>query len=519
MSILVLLALATLVSEDLTCIAAGALVASGQLALFPATAACFAGILFGDLLLYISGRIVGSQLLHWSFVQRFVMPAEVERAACWLDRRGFAAIFLSRFTPGTRLPLYVGAGIVRANWWRFVLYTSIACAAWTPALVGLTVWLGRSAVEQALASAGWAGVSIAFVTISWRWLTWERRRRIAGFLLRKIQWEFWPMWAAYAPLVPWFLWLALRHRSLTLFTAANPGIYSGGLAGESKSAILRGLAASGAVAQWTLAHNAQQALDFINRAGLTWPVVHKPDVGERGSGVAIVHSQAELGAYFAASEQKVIVQECVHGVEFGVFYCRRPTEERGRILSITEKRFPVVTGDGQSTLKQLILSDSRAVCASAAYLSRHPDASTRVPLAGETVRLVELGSHCRGAIFLDGMQWWTPALEKRVDEISKTHAGFYFGRYDIRAASLQEFQAGRFQVIELNGVAAEPAHIYDPRVSLWNAYAALARHWKLAFEIGAANRKLGAAPLSTGELLRLGYEHRQLVPVQEQHHC
>ena len=90
MSILVLLALATLVSEDLTCIAAGALVASGQLALFPATAACFAGILLGDLLLYGSGRLAGPQLLRWSFVQRFVMPAEVERAACWLDRRGLA---------------------------------------------------------------------------------------------------------------------------------------------------------------------------------------------------------------------------------------------------------------------------------------------------------------------------------------------------------------------------------------------------------------------------------------------
>jgi hypothetical protein len=445
------------------------------------------------------------------------MPAEVERAARWLDRRGLGAIFLSRFTPGTRLPLYVGAGIVRASWWRFVFYSSLACAVWTPALVGLTVWLGRSAVERTLASAGWAGISIALATISWRWLTWERRRRIIGFLLRKIRWEFWPTWAAYAPLVPWFFWLALRHRSLTLFTAANPGIYSGGLAGESKSAILRALAPSGAVAQWALARNAQQALDFINRAGLSWPVVLKPDVGERGAGVAIVHSQAALEAYFAASQQIIIVQEYVRGVEFGVFYCRRPGEERGRILSITEKRFPVVTGDGESTLEHLILIDSRAVCAAGAYLSRHPDAAMRVPLSGETVQLVELGSHCRGAIFLEGMTYCTPALEQRIDKISKAHAGFYFGRYDIRATSVEEFQAGRFRVIELNGVAAEPAHIYDPRVSLWHAYAALARHWRLAFEIGAANRKLGAAPLSTGELLRLGYEYRQLVPVQEQH--
>jgi membrane protein DedA with SNARE-associated domain len=506
MYILVFLAIGTLVSEDLTCIGAGALVATGEVGFLAASVACFVGILAGDLMLYLAGWLAGSRL-----PRRFVAHAHVS------DRQGLAVILLSRFTPGTRLPLYVAAGVVGASWWRFVLYSAIACALWTPALVGGTVWLGRSAAERALASASSVGLSLAGIVILCRTLTWERRRRIVGFLLRKVRWEFWSVWAAYAPLVPWFVWLGLRHRSLTVFTAANPGIYSGGLVGESKAAILRGLAASGAVAEWALARDTEQAIQFIDRSNLSWPVVLKPDVGERGAGVAIVRSHQELEDYFSQSEQKVIVQEYVPGVEFGVFYCRRSGEERGRILSITEKRLPAVNGDGETTLKRLILRDSRAVCAASAYLTRHCDAATRVPLAGETVPLVEVGSHCRGAIFLDGMQHWTPALEQRVDEISKTHEGFYFGRYDIRAASVAEFRAARFRVIELNGVAAEPAHIYDPAVSLWDAYKALARHWKLAFEIGAANRKLGAAPLSARELLRLGYEHRQLVPVQEEH--
>jgi len=34
------------------------------------------------------------------------------------------------------------------------------------------------------------------------------------------------------------LYLGLKHRSLTVFTAANPGIASGGFVGESKSGIL-----------------------------------------------------------------------------------------------------------------------------------------------------------------------------------------------------------------------------------------------------------------------------------------
>jgi hypothetical protein len=149
-------------------------------------------------------------------------------------------------------------------------------------------------------------------------------------------------------------------------------------------------------------------------------------------------------------------------------------------------------------------------------LKGHPDGATRVPTAGAIVHLAELGSHCRGAIFLDGMHLWTPTLEERIDQISKTHDGFYLGRYDVRAASTDHFRAGQFKVIELNGVAAEPTHIYDPRVSLWSTYRALYHHWTLAFDIGAANRRSGAIPLSFGQLFRLGWEHRQLAAVHDQ---
>jgi hypothetical protein len=117
--------------------------------------------------------------------------------------------------------------------------------------------------------------------------------------------------------------------------------------------------------------------------------------------------------------------------------------------------------------------------------------------------LVELGSHCRGAIFLDGRRLLTPALHAAIERASQAHQGFHFGRYDVRAASTEEFQAGRFQIIELNGVAAEATHIYDPAVGLWEAYRTLFRMWRVAFEMGAANRARGHVPMSVGELKRL----------------
>ena len=125
----------------------------------------------------------------------------------------------------------------------------------------------------------------------------------------------------------------------------------------------------------------------------------------------------------------------------------------------------------------------------------------RVPAAGETVQLVELGSHCRGAIFLNGMHLSTDALECEIDRISKTHAGFYFGRFDVRCDSIRDLQTGNIRIIELNGVAGEPAHVYDPAVGIIEAYRVMLRHWALAFETGSANRNRGARPMALRDLI------------------
>lgn len=126
------------------------------------------------------------------------------------------------------------------------------------------------------------------------------------------------------------------------------------------------------------------------------PIILKPDVGERGAGVAVIRSSSELEDYLRSVSGDTIIQRYVAGAEF-VFYYRYPHESRGRIFSITEKRFPVVMGDGLSTLRELILRDSRAVFTAAAYEKLSKRSMGDMPAAGESVQLVELGSHCRGA--------------------------------------------------------------------------------------------------------------------------
>jgi membrane protein DedA with SNARE-associated domain len=247
--LLLTLALATLASEDLTCIAAGLLVAAGKLAFGPAALACFAGILGGDLALVAAGRWGGRPALAAWPLRRWVTPAALARAEHWFGQRGARLIIASRFLPGTRLATYVAAGVLRLPWSTVVAWQALACALWTPLLVGVAVFVGEQARVWAGAWAHGVPLLLASGLVAW-WIvraslslgTWRGRRLALSRWRRLTRWEFWPMWALYPPVVMYLGWLACRHRSVRVVTAVNPGIGAGGgLVGESKQAILRGL--------------------------------------------------------------------------------------------------------------------------------------------------------------------------------------------------------------------------------------------------------------------------------------
>jgi hypothetical protein len=315
------------------------------------------------------------------------------------------------------------------------------------------------------------------------------------------------MWLFYPPLVGYIIWLGIKHRSLTLFTACNPGLPGGGFVGESKSDILHRVAAvCDAVPSFTLIRADMDSpikheLAAAHVAAHGFPVVVKPDQGQRGAGVVIARTKEALSDALARCTVDLMLQRYVPGEEFGIFYYRRPGNDRGHIFALTEKRLPVVVGDGCRTLERLILDDERAVAVASLYVRLNNDRLNTVPSAGTAVRLSELGVHSRGAIFLDGARLLTRALQEATDRIGSKVDGFSFGRFDVRAESVEAFTAGRFSIIELNGVTSEATSIYDPRHSVFDAHRILRAQWRLAFEIGSDHRARGIRPTTIRELL------------------
>jgi hypothetical protein len=333
--------------------------------------------------------------------------------------------------------------------------------------------------------------------------------------------EFWPGWLFYTPVVAQWILLGLRHGDFSLPSAANPHITTGGLCGESKTSILDQI--SGEERRWvapygtlvTGGNDAEAARAAMRAAGLTLPIVVKPDIGCNGTGVRLAADEAALDAALAAFPRgvRLVLQELIpYEGEAGAFYIRYPGEKTGRLTSLTLKHAPVMVGDGRSTLRALILADPRTSRVPHLYFPRLGARLDQVPANGERVRLVFAGNHCKGSVFRNGSAEITPDLTARIDAIARAMPDFHFGRIDLRYRSLGALRQGEdFRIIEINGVGSEATHIWDPDTTLREAYAAQFHHYHAAFEIGRQMRARGVQSSGLRAMLKDWWQQRRLM--------
>ncbi len=237
----------------------------------------------------------------------------------------------------------------------------------------------------------------------------------------------------------------------------------------------------------------QTALERIEKAGITYPLIAKPDIGERGKGVQLIKTEVNLLDYLKNTAELTIIQEYIdYPIELGIMFIKMPGEEQGKITSIVRKDFPHVRGDGKTNLQELIRNDARGKYYFKLLSQELKEEMDTVLEKGELKRLVFIGNHVRGTTFLNANHLINYKLEKVFDAISHQQPEFYIGRFDIKARSIEELENGQgFKIMELNGVNSEPAHIYDPKNSLPKAYKDLFAHWDKVYELCRANHKKG----------------------------
>lgn len=324
---------------------------------------------------------------------------------------------------------------------------------------------------------------------------WWRTKYIKCF-----SWEYWPMWLVYLPASFYFVYLSIKARSFCFFSAANPSIETGGMIFESKWDIFK-LIPKQYFPKTILIKEKENITTVISKMyeeGLQFPIVAKPDRGERGWCVEIIKSTSDLENHLSKCPIDFLLQQYIdYPIELSIFYYRHPDAENGVVTSVTRKEYLKVTGDGILNLYELILQNNRAFLQIEKLQKIKTLDFNKILKKGETEILVPFGNHVRGALFLDFCNIIDEKLHAVFNTISKQIEGFYFGRFDIKCNSIEDLKEGKnFSILELNGSGAEPAHIYQPGFSFIKAQAVITRHYKMMYKAAKANHKKGVLYMS-----------------------
>lgn len=339
--------------------------------------------------------------------------------------------------------------------------------------------------------------------------------------IRITNWEYWPAVIIYGPLYPYWCWLSLKARSFFFFSAANPGIENAGFVQERKSEIYKLIPQQYYPRTKLCYHGGPREIltPALKEVGMHFPLIAKPDMGEKGLQVQLLQSEQELIIYNKRSKVNFLLQEFItYEREVGIFYYRIPGEESGHISGMVGKEFLTVTGDGISSIENLIQREDRSLLQLSALKQRYGDFLNTILADQEPYVLVPYGNHSRGAKFVDLSHLITTSLTRTVDKVCKQIPGFNYGRLDIKFNTWEELIEGKnFFIIELNGAGSEPTHIYDPAHSLIFAWKEICRHWRLLYKISQLNAQQKKLPfMTTAEGLKMLKEHTRYLKLMTQ---
>lgn len=319
------------------------------------------------------------------------------------------------------------------------------------------------------------------------------------FFHKIFHWEYWPFQIVYVPI--YFLWAyyAIKAKTIFFFNTSNPTLRNGGFFMDSKIEIYNLIPKQFYPKTQLIKENLtfEEVKKILFQSEINFPFIAKPDIGLRGSAVKKIDSLADLQSYHSKADFDFLLQDLIpYQKEVGIFYVRYPQEKNGRITGIVAKEFLTVEGDGRSSMETLIMANPRFAIQMKALRKEYGNQLATVFPKGEKRNLVPYGNHARGAKFLDYSHLISPELTDVIDDMCLQIDGFYFGRMDVMYNSWEDLLQGKnFAIVELNGAASEPTHIYDPKHSLFFAWKELARHITYMFEISIENHKRGHAYL------------------------
>lgn len=133
------------IPEDITLVTGGVIAGLGKANVHIMVAVGMAGVLIGDGIMFAAGRMFGHRILKFRPIARVMTPKRYAQVQEKFDRYGNGVLFVARFLPGLRTPIYISAGISRKiSYLRFFMMDGLAAAISVP----IWIYLGAYGAEN-----------------------------------------------------------------------------------------------------------------------------------------------------------------------------------------------------------------------------------------------------------------------------------------------------------------------------------------------------------------------------------
>lgn len=184
--VLLLCGLGLPIPEDIVLVTAGVLGQIDGRSWIEISALMYAGVLGGDTITFFAGRHVGGWVLTSRWFQRIFAPQKQAKVVDFFERHGAWGLFIGRFLPGLRAPIFFTAGSMKVSFVKFLFFDGLAALISVPVFVWLGHWLWgkfhddieqfNETLSRSHKYAGWAAGGLV-VAVLIAFFIWRSRRR------------------------------------------------------------------------------------------------------------------------------------------------------------------------------------------------------------------------------------------------------------------------------------------------------------------------------------------------------
>lgn len=166
------------IPEDITLISAGILAYNGVGNIYLWIVICFLGVILGDSTMFFLGKRYGLALANKGFLAKILPQSRLLQVGDVLKEKGNKFLFMARFMPGLRAPIFFTAGALGVNPIVFLTFDGLAALISVPAIIYSIFYFGHNlaTVIHYIKMANYGIIGVIAIILVFFFVKWKIKK-------------------------------------------------------------------------------------------------------------------------------------------------------------------------------------------------------------------------------------------------------------------------------------------------------------------------------------------------------